>query len=140
MFKKYFYTNIFMQKTFGIIAAIYGMLAVVLGAFGAHALKDKLDVYQHTIYEKAVSYQFYHIAALLAVAFFADKMQTKTLNYAGWFFTAGILFFSGSLYLLATRSLLGTDALTPVLGPITPIGGLCLIIGWILLLLSFTKL
>lgn len=129
-----------MQKTFGIIAAAYGMLAVVLGAFGAHALKDKLDTYQHAIYEKAVSYQFYHIVALLAVAFLADKVQTKTLNYAGWFFTAGILFFSGSLYLLATRNLLGTDALTPVLGPVTPIGGLCLILGWILLLISFSKL
>ena len=129
-----------MQKTFGIIAAVYGALAVILGAFGAHALKDKLDTYQHTIYEKAVSYQFYHVAALLAVALLADKLQTKTLTLAGWFFTAGILFFSGSLYLLATRSLLGTDALTPVLGPITPLGGLCFIIGWILLLVSFSKL
>ena len=129
-----------MQKTFGIIAAVYGALAVILGAFGAHALKDKLDAYQHTIYEKAVSYQFYHVVALLAVALLADKLQVKTLSLAGWFFTAGILFFSGSLYLLATRSLLGLDALTPVLGPITPIGGLCFIIGWILLLVSFTKL
>ncbi|MFN8237145.1 MAG: DUF423 domain-containing protein [Chitinophagales bacterium] len=129
-----------MHKTFGIIAAIYGGLAVVLGAFGAHALKDKLDAYQHTIYEKAVSYQFYHVAALLAVAFLADKIQPRTLTLAGWFFTAGVLFFSGSLYLLATRSLLGTDALTPVLGPITPLGGLCFIIGWVLLAISFTKL
>lgn len=129
-----------MQKTFGIIATLYGALAVILGAFGAHALKDKLDAYQHTIYEKAVSYQFYHVAALLAIALLADKLQVKTLSLAGWFFTAGILFFSGSLYLLATRSLLGLDALTPVLGPITPIGGLCFIIGWILLLVSFTKL
>ncbi len=129
-----------MQKTFGIIATLYGALAVILGAFGAHALKDKLDTYQHTIYEKAVSYQFYHVAALLAIALLADKLQVKTLSLAGWFFTAGILFFSGSLYLLATRSLLGLDALTPVLGPITPIGGLCFIIGWILLLVSFTKL
>lgn len=129
-----------MQKTFGIIAALYGALAVILGAFGAHALKDKLDAYQHTIYEKAVSYQFYHVAALLVVALLADKLQVKTLSLAGWFFSAGILFFSGSLYLLATRSLLGLDNLTPVLGPITPIGGLCFIIGWILLLVSFTKL
>lgn len=129
-----------MQKTFGIIAALYGMFAVVLGAFGAHALKDKLDTYQHVIYEKAVSYQFYHIAALFAVAFLSTKLQTRTLLYSGWFFTVGILFFSGSLYLLATRSLTGMDALTPVLGPVTPLGGLCLIVGWILLLISFTKL
>lgn len=129
-----------MQKTFGTIAAVYGAVAVILGAFGAHALKDKLDAYQHTIYEKAVSYQFYHVAALLAVAFLAEKTQANTLNYAGWLFTVGILFFSGSLYLLATKSLLGMEAATPVLGPITPIGGLCMIAGWIFLLLSFRQL
>ncbi len=129
-----------MQKTFGTIAAVYGAVAVILGAFGAHALKDKLDAYQHTIYEKAVSYQFYHVAALLAVAFLAEKTQANTLNYAGWLFTVGILFFSGSLYLLATKSLLGMEAVTPVLGPITPIGGLCMIAGWIFLLLSFRQL
>jgi len=129
-----------MQKTFGTIAAVYGAVAVILGAFGAHVLKDKLDAYQHTIYEKAVSYQFYHVAALLAVAFLAEKTQANTLNYAGWLFTVGILFFSGSLYLLATKSLLGMEAVTPVLGPITPIGGLCMIAGWIFLLLSFRQL
>lgn len=129
-----------MQKTFGIIAAAYGAIAVILGAFGAHALKDKLDAYQHTIYEKAVSYQFYHIAALLAVAVLAEKISSKSLTFAGYFFAIGIFFFSGSLYLLATRNLLGIDAITPIIGPITPLGGLCLIIGWILLLLSIVKL
>ena len=118
-----------MQKTFGIIAAIYGALAVTLGAFGAHALKEKLDTYQLEIYNKGVQYQFYHVAALLAVAFLADKIQPKTLTFAGWFFSAGILFFSGSLYLLATRSLTGLDSITPIIGPITPLGGLCFLIG-----------
>jgi len=129
-----------MQKIFGTIAAIYGALAVILGAFGAHALKDKLDAYQHTIFEKAVSYQFYHVAVLLTVALLADKLRSKTLLYSGWLFTVGILFFSGSLYLLATRELLSINALTPILGPITPIGGLCFIAGWIFLLLSFRQL
>ena len=129
-----------MQKTFGIIAAVYGVLAVILGAFGAHALKDKLDAYQLEIFNKGVQYQFYHVIALSAVVFLADKIQPKTLTFAGWFFSVGILFFSGSLYLLATRSLMGTDALTPILGPVTPLGGLCFIIGWILLLVSFYKL
>ena len=87
-----------------------------------------------------MQYQFYHVIALFAVVFLAEKIQPKTLTFAGWFFTAGILFFSGSLYLLATRSLMGTDTLTPILGPVTPLGGLCFIIGWILLLVSFTKL
>lgn len=129
-----------MQKTFGIIAAVYGALAVILGAFGAHALKDKLDTYQLDIFNKGVQYQFYHVAALLAVVALSEKIAAKTLAYAGWSFSAGILFFSGSLYLLATRSLLGIDALTPILGPITPIGGLCFIAGWIFLLISFLKM
>lgn len=129
-----------MQKTFGIIAALYGALAVILGAFGAHALKEKLDAYQLEIFNKGVQYQFYHVIALFAVVFLAEKIQPKTLTFAGWFFSVGILFFSGSLYLLATRSLMGTDTLTPILGPVTPLGGLCFIIGWILLLVSFTKL
>ena len=129
-----------MQKTFGIIAAVYGALAVILGAFGAHALKEKLDAYQLEIFNKGVQYQFYHVIALFAVVFLAEKIQPKTLTFAGWFFSVGILFFSGSLYLLATRSLMGTDTLTPILGPVTPLGGLCFIIGWTLLLVSFTKL
>ena len=135
-----FTQTLVMQKTFGIIAALYGVLAVILGAFGAHALKEKLDAYQLEIFNKGVQYQFYHVIALFAVVFLAEKIQPKTLTFAGWFFSVGILFFSGSLYLLATRSILGTDALTPILGPITPLGGLCFIIGWILLLVSFTKL
>jgi uncharacterized membrane protein YgdD (TMEM256/DUF423 family) len=129
-----------MGKTFGIIASLYGMLAVISGAFGAHALKDKLDSYQHSIYEKAVSYQFYHVAALLAVAFLSSRQVSKSLEWSGWLFTAGILLFSGSLYLLAARELLGINSLTPVLGPATPLGGLCLIAGWILLCISFSKL
>ncbi len=129
-----------MQKTFGIIAASYGALAVILGAFGAHALKEKLDAYQLEIFNKGVQYQFYHVAALFAVVLLSTKIQSKSLDFAGWFFTIGILFFSGSLYLLATRSLLGLDSITSIIGPITPIGGLCFIIGWILLAISFSKL
>jgi uncharacterized membrane protein YgdD (TMEM256/DUF423 family) len=129
-----------MKNLFGILAAFYGMTAVMIGAFGAHALKDKLEAYQHQIFEKGVQYQFYHVAALLAVFLLGTKTDNKLLNIAGWFFTFGILFFSGSLYLLATRDLLGTQGLTPILGPITPLGGLCFIIGWALLLISIAKL
>ena len=129
-----------MQKTFGIIASVYGTLAVIFGAFGAHALKEKLDAYQLEIFNKGVQYQFYHVIALFAVVVLSAKMQSKTLDFAGWLFTFGILLFSGSLYLLATRSLTGLDSITPILGPITPIGGLCFISGWILLTISFYKL
>jgi len=129
-----------MQKTFGIIAAVYGALAVILGAFGAHALREKLDTYHLDIFNKGVQYQFYHVVALFAVVLLSTKIQTKSLDFAGWFFIVGILFFSGSLYLLATRSLTGLDSLTSIIGPITPIGGLCFIIGWFLLAFSFSKL
>jgi uncharacterized membrane protein YgdD (TMEM256/DUF423 family) len=129
-----------MQKTFGILAAIFGMTAVIIGAFGAHALKDKLDIYQHLIFEKGVQYQFYHVAALLTVFFLGTKTNSKLLKMAGWFFTFGILFFCGSLYLLAMRDLIGIGSLTSVLGPITPIGGFCFITGWVLLLISIIKL
>ena len=72
-----------MQKKFGTIASIYGALAVVLGAFGAHALKDKLDIYQHAIYDKAVSYQFYHAIALLVIALLAKNTSSKSLQFSG---------------------------------------------------------
>lgn len=129
-----------MQKTFGLIASFYGLSAVILGAFGAHALKNKLDAYSLEIFNKGVQYQFYHVAALLVVALLSQKLANKTLIFAGWSFSIGILFFSGSLYLLATRALMHTDALTPILGPITPLGGLCFIIGWICLFISFLKM
>lgn len=129
-----------MQKTFGLIASFYGFTAVMLGAFGAHSLKNKLDTYSLEIFNKGVQYQFYHVVALLAVAILAQKIQTKMLLYAGWSFTAGILLFSGSLYLLATRAILHTESLTPILGPITPLGGMCFIFGWIFLCICFIKM
>ena len=122
------------------IASLLMFLGVALGAFGAHALKTKLDAYHHAIYEKAVSYQFFHVVALFMVVFLATKMETKSLNFAGWFFAVGILFFSGSLYLLATSELLGIQSMSSILGPITPLGGLCFIIGWVLLIVSFYRL
>lgn len=128
-----------MKNIFGILAALSGMFAVILGAFGAHALKTKLDLYQHQIFDKGVQYQFYHTAALLAVFLLSSRTDSKLLQASGWSFTAGILLFSGSLYLLATRHLTGLDALTPVLGPITPLGGLCFIAGWALLLAALMK-
>lgn len=129
-----------MKNTFGILAAFFGMTAVMIGAFGAHALKDKLDAYQHQIFDKGVQYQFYHVAALLAVFLLSARGTSRLLVFAGWAFAAGIIFFSGSLYLLATRDLLGLGGLTPVLGPVTPLGGLCFIAGWVFLLLAILKL
>ena len=121
-----------MQNRFIQIAAISGALCVIIGAFGAHALKPHLDAYQLTIYEKGVQYQFYHTLALLAMGLLEKQGgPAKGLTLAGWFFLFGIICFSGSLYLLACRDLLPF----PVgwAGPVTPLGGVGFIAGWGLL-------
>jgi uncharacterized membrane protein YgdD (TMEM256/DUF423 family) len=110
-----------------------GALAVMLGAFGAHGLKARLDTYSLEIFQKGVEYQYYHVFALLAIGLLATKYSNSLLQWSANFMIAGIILFSGSLYLLGTKSLLGLESWTKVLGPITPIGGLFLIIGWILL-------
>ncbi len=118
------------------IAAASGAIAVAIGAFGAHGLKPLLTEYQLGIYEKGVHYQFYHTLALMAVAMLmnGDNNNVRYLRLSGWFFTAGILCFSGSLYLLACRDIMAVPA--AVLGPVTPLGGVFFTVGWVLLLLS----
>ncbi|MFM8372627.1 MAG: DUF423 domain-containing protein [Bacteroidota bacterium] len=117
------------------IAALSGALAVALGAFGAHGLKPLLTEYQLAIYEKGVHYQFYHTLALMAAALLMNgNNNARYLRLSGWLFTAGILCFSGSLYLLACRDIMTVPA--AVLGPVTPLGGVCFIAGWVMLLLS----
>ena len=108
--------------------AILLALAVILGAFGAHGLQSRLDDYSRGVYEKAVFYHFLHAMGILIVAVLG---RTGTFPEAGvdivcWFLLAGIVLFSGSLYLLAVT---GTRAL----GMITPFGGIAFIIGWLLL-------
>jgi uncharacterized membrane protein YgdD (TMEM256/DUF423 family) len=113
------------------IAALSGAATVALGAFGAHSLKPHLSDYQAMIFEKGVQYQFVHTLALLAVGILIGRSERVWLRRSGWLFGLGILFFSGSLYLLACRDLLPF----PVgwAGPITPVGGLCFIGGWLAL-------
>jgi uncharacterized membrane protein YgdD (TMEM256/DUF423 family) len=114
------------------IGALVGALAVAIGAFGAHGLKPHLSDYQITIFEKGVQYQFYHAFALLAVGLLLSQSPgNKWLQRAGWLFVAGIIGFSGSLYLLACRDLLAF----PVgwAGPVTPLGGLCFLAAWSML-------
>ena len=102
----------------GATGAILMALGVMLGAFGAHALKDRLDAYSLDVYQKAVFYHFIHAVMLFILA---ERPQLPRL--AWWSFLGGIVIFSGSLYLLAV-----TD--TPWLGAITPIGGLLFLMGW----------
>jgi uncharacterized membrane protein YgdD (TMEM256/DUF423 family) len=120
-----------------ITAAVLGMLAVVTGAFGAHGLKAKLEPQQLQVWQTAVQYHFYHVFALLFLAVLNQSNGNYT--YASyWLFTLGILFFSGSLYLLACSSILNWGWLR-VLGPVTPLGGLLFIAGWVTLALSAWK-
>ncbi len=124
-----------MAQTFLTLASLSGLLAVALGAFGAHALKTRLDAYALTVYETAVQYQFYHSLALLAVALYLmHQPQAALARSAGWLFVAGMVLFSGSLYVLAFSGV-------KWLGAITPLGGLCFIAGWgCLTALGFTAL
>lgn len=120
------------SNTFIQFAALLGALAVAIGAFGAHGLKPYLNEYQTAIFEKGVYYQFFHTLALLGVGILLrGNPESRLLRISGWLFVAGILGFSGSLYLLACRDLMALP--TAIIGPITPLGGLCFLVGWLCL-------
>ena len=121
-----------MAKTWFMFGALFGGLAVALGAFGAHALKNTLSAYGQEIYNKAVIYQMWHALALLAVGLLQQWQPQLDVNPIGWLFTAGIVLFSGSLYILAVT---GVTAL----GMITPFGGVAFIAGWLWLLFKVYK-
>lgn len=117
------------------IASILGAAAVGIGAFGAHGLKPLISEYQITIFEKGVQYQFYHSLALLGVGILLQKNpNSRWLRRSGWLFLAGIIGFSGSLFLLACRDLMPFTVQWA--GPVTPIGGVCFLAAWIMLFLG----
>jgi uncharacterized membrane protein YgdD (TMEM256/DUF423 family) len=118
-----------MEKVFLVVAAAMGGLAVALGAFGAHGLKDVITEARLGTFETAVRYQMYHALALFAVVGLMRWTPSPLLGWAGWLLIAGVLIFSGSLYLLIM-----TDA--SWLGAITPIGGVAMIAGWLLMLVA----
>lgn len=111
-------------------------IAVGFGAFGAHGLKERLDPAALGQWRTGVEYQFYHGLGLLFLALAAERLPAGAVRAVRELFKVGILFFCGSLYLLSTRELLGMQGLTPVLGPITPLGGLLFIAGWVWLLIT----
>lgn len=113
-----------MAKLFLTLGSVSALFAVVLGAFGAHALKARLEPAALAIFETASQYHFYHSLALLAVGLVAlSQPQAGLLRFSGWLFFAGILVFSGSLYVLSVSGVRW-------LGAITPLGGLSFIAGW----------
>ena len=116
-------------------AAILGALAVVIGAFGAHALKDVLKPEQLTGFETGSRYHFYHVFALVLTGILYKRYHNMNLKRAAQFFIAGIALFSGSLYASTLLQAMGTNGLGRF-SLLTPMGGLLLVIGWIYLLLG----
>ena len=125
-----------MNSKLNVIGAIFGMTAIVLGAFGAHALKNILNIQQLATFETGVKYQMYHALFLLLIAT-NQNIYEKTKKYIFNLVVLGTIFFSGSLYLLATNPLTNFDF--KKFGFITPIGGLLLISAWGLFFASFLK-
>lgn len=119
------------MKLFIIIGAINAMIAVAAGAFGAHGLENKLSAKYLDIWEKATTYQMYHALGLILLGIISGATSTS-LNLTGWLMTFGIVFFSGSLYILAVTQI-------KILGAITPIGGVLFIASWILLVIAVWK-
>lgn len=115
-----------MPRLFLSIAAVSAFLAVALGAFGAHGLRERLSPDLLAVFEVGVRYHMYHALALLGVALALERWPSAAITWAGWCFVAGTVVFSGSLYVLAIGGLRW-------MGAITPLGGLAFLAGWLLL-------
>ena len=124
-----------MLNNFLRIAACLGALSVMLGAFGAHALKNIAPPKAIEIFETAVRYQFYHVFALALAGILYSSFPNKYMYWSGNCFIAGIILFSGSLYVLTYAATTNSDSFR-WFGPVTPLGGLLLIAGWILMALG----
>jgi uncharacterized membrane protein YgdD (TMEM256/DUF423 family) len=127
-----------MHKPFLIIAALSGALSVVLGAFGAHDLKKIVSPEEIAVFQTGVQYQVYHSLALLAVALIYESLPNRWVRTAGYLFVTGIIFFSGSLYLITCLKASAREIPTLV-GVITPLGGMVFILGWLSLLIGILK-
>lgn len=114
-------------------AALLGMMAVMLGAFGAHALSNVLEPRMQQVYQTAVQYQFWHALALLAIGILQRGCDVSLLKVAALLFLTGVLLFCGSLYLMALTGI-------RQLGMITPLGGILFILGWAFLAWSVIRL
>ncbi len=132
-----------MKNIFSFIAGLFGTTGVALGALGAHALKQKmqeglLTPEQLSAFDTATKYQLIHAIVLFILAYINKDKQYKLYTIASYLLVTGIVFFSGSIYLLTTRNITGINA-SFILGPITPIGGLLLISGWICITIQALK-
>ena len=112
-----------MDRTFLLVGALAGAIGVALGAFGAHGLRGRLSPDMLAVFETGVRYHMYHALAILLTSAIMGRVTGRLIVAAGWLFTAGIVLFSGSLYLLATTGI-------TILGAITPLGGVAFLLGW----------
>ncbi len=124
-----------MRKQFLRIGSLLGMLAVALGAFGSHGLKGFVTPEAQAIFATGVQYHFYHALAVVAVGVLLHIRKTRWLEVAGWLFVIGIVLFSGSLYLLTFQDVM-FEFPKAFVGPITPLGGLFFMAGWVFLFAS----
>ena len=115
-----------MERTFAGIGAVLALVAVGLGAFGAHGLRPTLSAADMATFETAARYQMYHALGLIAVAWVYSRWPGTLVVVAGWLFVAGTVVFSGSLYTLVLTG-------QRWLGAVTPLGGLCFLVGWALI-------
>lgn len=115
-----------MNRGLFLFAAVSGFFAVALGAFGAHGLKNLVSADMVAVFNLAVEYQFYHTFAIIAVAFAWHFIKSRLLGWAAGFFIAGMALFSGSLYAMVLTG-------AKWWGPVTPLGGTCFLVGWLLL-------
>lgn len=126
-----------MNKQIILIASLFGLSAVVLGAFGAHGLEGKISDYHLGTWKTANQYHFYHTFALLFLSTFS-RAKNASIRVSFIAFSIGIFLFSGSLYLMSIRDLIGLQGFR-WLGPVTPLGGLCFMVGWVGLFIAAIK-
>ncbi|HQW10668.1 MAG TPA: DUF423 domain-containing protein [Saprospiraceae bacterium] len=127
------------MKKILIISAFLGMFAVILGAFGAHGLRGYIPDASLESYKTGVQYQFIHVLAIVGIFSIYSRYPLPLFKTVGWLFLIGIILFSGSLYLLTTSSM-WTSSSVSFLGPITPLGGLFFIAGWLVFIIGLTKI
>ncbi|MCI2253791.1 DUF423 domain-containing protein [Domibacillus sp. PGB-M46] len=121
------------MKLFIILGAVHAFLAVALGAFGSHGLEGKVEAKYLDIWKTAVQYQMFHALGLMIVGFLMGQfVGSSALNWSGWLMFAGIMLFSGSLFVLVLTGI-------SKLGAITPIGGVAFLAAWVLLIVAAVK-
>jgi uncharacterized membrane protein YgdD (TMEM256/DUF423 family) len=126
-----------MRNKFIIIGSFFALTATIAGALGAHALKNIIPPSSLESFKTGVEYQMYHAIAIIFTGILMHQHHKKKIRWVGYFFIAGIFCFSGSIYALSTSRVTGIDF--SFLGPVTPMGGLLFMTGWILIIFNFIK-